>query len=390
MSGIGSEWWTAGWDRQRRDVAASLASLLDDQLPDELLATWDESSTFPQDALDVLAQAGWSALPVPQAYGGEGATATDLATVHLVLARRSLVVAQTYYSLWVLGAEAIARLGDEAQRGNWLPRIAKGKAQVAFALTEPGSGSDASALRTHAELTPEGWRLTGQKIFITGAANSDIIVTAARSGTGTGRDDISLFLLDPAQPGVVVRPLRKLGLHALDLDEVFLDGALVTQGDVLGRVGDGWRGLGSGLAQERLYLAAISAGALVDVLDRALAHASVRETFGRRIGDHQMIAERLVRMRIDAAASIQLVFHAAALLDSGDPAAATAASVAKLHATESYVSAAREAVQIFGGSGYIEESVVARHYRDSKYLEIGGGTSQVQTIIIARSMGLRP
>ena len=385
-----ARWWTAGWSRHHLDVLRSLDLTIAPHTTDEFCARWDELGSYPDEAMDALGRSGWAALPVPAEAGGEGAPATDLAVVHMTLGRRSLAVAQAYYSLWVLGAEAIARLGSPEQQKEWLPRIAEGKANVAFALTEPGSGSDASALLTKAEPVSSGWAVSGQKLFITGAARADVIVTAARTEAGQGRSGISLLLLDPRQHGVTIRPLRKIGLHAVDLDEVFLDGALVREHDVLGPLGEGWRSMSAGLAQERLYLAAISTGALVDLVERSLAHSTTRETFGKRIGDHQLIADKVVRMRMAAEASTQLVLHGAALLDAGHPEAATAASVAKLFSTEAYVTAAREAVQIMGGSGYMEETPVARHYRDSKYLEIGGGTSQIQTIIVARAMGLRP
>jgi alkylation response protein AidB-like acyl-CoA dehydrogenase len=305
------------------------------------------------------------------------------------LARHSLAVAQAFYSLWLLGAEAFHRLGTPTQREAWLPRLAEGDARIAFALTEPDSGSDASALRSRAVRTSDGFRITGQKVFITGAAVADRIVTAVRTADGDRpHDGISLLVVDPSAPGVTVRPLDKIGLRAIDLCEVFLSDVEVSDGDVLGTPGGAWRDLRPGLAKERLFLAAICSGALFDLVGRVVEQATARSAFGRPIGGHQMIAERIVRMRLAADTAAGLVREAALAVDAGDRDAAPKAAAAKLHASEAYVGAAREATQIFGGYGFTEDYPVARHYRDCKYLEIGGGTSQIQVIVVARSMGL--
>jgi alkylation response protein AidB-like acyl-CoA dehydrogenase len=340
--------------------------------------------------MDTLAANGWARLTVPESYGGADASARDLVVVHEALARHSLAVAQAYYSLWVLGGEAILRLGTEQQRETWLPRLAVGDAEIAFALTEPDSGSDASALRTRAVRTDSGYSVTGQKVFITGAAVADRIVTAVRTGSGgRSQEGITLLMIDPKAAGVTIRPLDKIGLRALDLCEVFLDEVLVSSDEVLGTVDGAWQDLRPGLAKERLFLAAICTGALFDLVGRVLEYARSRTSFGRPIGSHQMVAERIVRMRLAADACAALVAEAAGQVDAGHREAAAAASAAKVYASEAYVSAARDATQIFGGYGFTEDYPVARHYRDCKYLEIGGGTSQIQIIVVARSMGLQ-
>jgi alkylation response protein AidB-like acyl-CoA dehydrogenase len=354
------------------------------------VAVWDAAEQFPAAAMDQLADAGWAGLGVPEEYGGSGGTMSDLVCVHRALARHSLALAQAYYSLWALAADAIARLGSEPQRRRWLPLIARGEMRVAFALTETESGSDAAALRTRASARGDVFVLDGHKVFITGAAVADAIVVAARTdpSAADARAGLSLFLVDRDAPGLAVRPMRKLGLKALDLCEVFLDGVQVPAENLLGPLDEGWAALRPGLAAERLLLAAISVGAAAHVLELACSHARSRSTFGHPIGSFQLILDKLVEMRVALEAGDLLTWRAAAAADAGQPADIDAA-VAKLHATRAYVTATREGVQVFGGYGFTDEYPIARHYRDAKYLEIGGGTSEIQKLIIGRSMGLR-
>jgi butyryl-CoA dehydrogenase len=384
-----TRWWSGSLSTEHRAMVASIDGLAGAHITPEACAGWDREKRYPHEAMKALADNSWARLTVPEEYGGVAASALDLAVLHQALARHSLAVAQAFYSLWLLGAEAFHRLGTPTQREAWLPRLAEGDARIAFALTEPDSGSDASALRSRAVRTSDGFRITGQKVFITGAAVADRIVTAVRTADGDRpHDGISLLVVDPSAPGVTVRPLDKIGLRAIDLCEVFLSDVEVSDGDVLGTPGGAWRDLRPGLAKERLFLAAICSGALFDLVGRVVEQATARSAFGRPIGGHQMIAERIVRMRLAADTAAGLVREAALAVDAGDRDAAPKAAAAKLHASEAYVGAAREATQIFGGYGFTEDYPVARHYRDCKYLEIGGGTSQIQVIVVARSMGL--
>jgi alkylation response protein AidB-like acyl-CoA dehydrogenase len=381
-------WWSGPLLGDQPEMVNAIDAVCDRFAPESECKRWDSEKAYPREAMNALAASGWAALPVPRPYG-EQASARDLVVVHQALGRRSLTLAQSYYSLWVLGADALARLGTEEQKARWLPAISSGSALVAFALTEPGSGSDAAALGTRAVQDGGDYLVNGQKTFITGALESDVIVTAVRTRPGHRRHDgLSLLMIDPSADGVTIHPLDKIGLRGLSLCEVFLDDVRVPATDVLGRPDDAWPQLAAGLARERLYLAAISVGSLTDLIGQVLEYAATRQTFGKPIGAHQMIAEKIVSMRVAADAGAGLVTAAADMIDAEDPAAAAAASVAKLFATDAYVSATREAMQIFGANGFTTEYPVSRHYRDCKYLEIGGGTSQIQTIVIGRSMGL--
>jgi alkylation response protein AidB-like acyl-CoA dehydrogenase len=375
-------------DEQRAMVQA-IDQICSALVTDEYSAELDADARYPHEVMNALAAGGWASLAISEHEGGGGATARDLVVVHEALARHNLAIGQAYFSMWVLGAEAIERLGGADQKSEWLPRIQAGD-RVAFALTEPGSGSDAAALRTVAVRDGDGFVVTGSKVFITGAAVADIIITAVRtSKEGSKHDGITLLMIDPASPGVEIRKIKKMGLRSIDLCEVFLTEVRVPSSSVLGDVDHGWEGVTPGLVKERMLLAALSVGALQDLLDRCLAYATDRETFGKPIAGHQLIADKLVEMRVALESARAITLHAAELADEEHPSAVDVASMAKLLATRAYVTATREAVQIFGGYGFSDEYPVSRHYRDCKYLEIGGGTSEIQKIVIARSMGIR-
>lgn len=373
----------------RRAFAEALDALCGKHVTPDAVRAWDSEPRFPAEALEAIAAAGWSELAVPVSEGGSGGSARDLVVLHRTLARHGLAAAQAVYSLWTLPAEAIARLGDEEQRAHWLPRLAAGQALVGFALTEPGSGSDAAALRTRAERRGDRLVLNGQKVFITGAAVADALIVAVRTGEPGGRHEgISLVVVERDAAGMRVAPLTKVGLRALDLCEVFFEDVEVPPGAVLGPLDEAWAAMRPGLALERTLLAAICAGASEAVLDLCVDHARERQAFGRPIGEFQHVADKLVEMRVALTATDLLVDAAAAAIDAGDAGATVSASIAKLHASRSYADAAREGVQVFGGYGYTEEYPVARHYRDAKFMEIGGGTSEIQKVVIARSLGL--
>jgi alkylation response protein AidB-like acyl-CoA dehydrogenase len=374
---------------EQDEIVAALTELCLRHVTPEYVSRCDQGELYPEEAMRALAAAGWAGLAVPDEYGGSGGSVGDLAVVHRTLARHAFAVAQAYYSLWVLGAKAIGGLGTERQKEEWLPRVAAGTARIAFALTEPGSGSDAAALRTAATGSGDGFVVSGQKVFITGAAIADLIIAVARTDPAAAdrRHGLSLLLVDAKAPGVSVRRLPKLGLKPLDLCEVFFTDVAVPADALLGPLDRGWPSLRPQLTLERVLLAAICVGAMEDILGAATRYATERVAFGQPIGRFQLVADKLVSMRVAVEAAGLLVDSAAAALDAGAPGDVEAA-VAKLYASEAYASAARDGVQVFGGYGYTEEYPAARHYRDSKFMEIGGGTSEIQKVIIGRSLGL--
>ncbi len=374
---------------EQRELAEALTDLCVRHVTPEYVRRCDDGELYPVEAMSELAAAGWAGLAVAEEYGGSGGSASDLAVAHRTLARHAFSVAQAYYSLWVLGAAAIGGLGTERQKAEWLPQLAEGKVRIAFALTEPESGSDASALRTTATRSENGFVVNGQKVFVTGAAVADLIIVVVRTDSSAAdrREGLSLLMIDAKASGLSVRRLSKLGLKPLDLCEVFFADVEVPAERLLGPLGRGWSSLRPQLTLERALLAGICVGATEDILAAASGYAQDRVAFGQPIGRFQLVAEKLVAMRVAIEAGGLLVDNAAAAIDAGGM-GDVEASIAKLYAAEAYVSAAREGVQVFGGYGFTDEYPVARHYRDSKFMEIGGGTSEIQKVIIARSMGL--
>ncbi len=374
---------------QQRELAEALTDLCKRHVTPEYVKRCDDEQLYPQEALAELASAGWAGLAVAGEHGGAGGSAVDLALAHRTIARHGFAVAQAYYSLWVLGANAIAALGSDEQKADWLPRLARGQLRVAFALTEPESGSDAAALRTTATREGDAFRVNGQKLFITGATVADLIITVVRTDPDVAdrREGLSLLVIDADAPGIRVQPLDKLGLRAIDLSEVFFADVAVPAARLLGPLHHGWPSLRPHLSLERVLLAAICVGAIDELVELSSQYARQRVAFGQPISRFQLVADKLVSMRVSGQAAGLLVENAAATIDEGEPAEADAAA-AKLFAAEAYASAAREAVQIFGGYGYTNDYPVARHYRDAKYMEIGGGTSEIQKLLIARSMEL--
>ena len=372
-------------DDPGRALAEAINGLCHRHVTPDYVRRCDDEQRYPEEAMRHLAAAGWAQLATATSPG----RVRDLAVAHMALARHSLAVAQAFYSLWVLGGDMIAREGTEAQRHEWLPQIAAGEARIAFALTEPGSGSDAAALKTVAREDGGDFVVNGQKVFTTGAAVADAIIVVARTDPAPERHTgLSMLLLDPRLPGVRLNKLSKLGLRPLDLCEVFLADVRVPASAVLGRRGDAWAALGGGLALERALLAAICVGALEQGLEVASAHARERRAFGRPIGSFQLVSAKLADIKVALEASRLLTLNAADAADREDPQAAVLAAMAKLHASEAYVEGARQALQVLGGYGFTEDYPLARHYRDSKFMEIGGGTSEIQRVIIARSLGL--
>src|SRR5258708_21274454 len=233
------------------------------------------------------------------------------------------------------GAQLLPRVGTEVQRMEYLREIASGTAVIGFALTEPEAGSDARALQTTARRVAGGWQVTGQKVFITGAAVSDVIITVVKCDDRSRSAGLSMLLIDPRWPGVTIRKLPKVGLRAIDLCEVFFDEVSVPDEALLGPVCEAWQQLKVGLAGERTLLSAICVGALEQLVELCRDHAQRREAFGRPIGQHQMIGQKIVDMAVDAKAS-ELLCDAASQATDANQAADTAASMAKLFAAQPY------------------------------------------------------
>ena len=335
-----------------------------------------------------MGRLGLFGLPFPEKYGGAGADFTTFCVAVEELARVDSSMAITLEAGVGLGANPIFRFGTEDQRQQWLPDLCAGRALGAFGLTEPGGGSDAGSTLTKAVLdeTTDEWVIDGRKEFITnsGTPITSIITITAR----TEPHEISAIVVPAATPGLVVEPAyRKMGWHASDTHPLAFDGCRVPVDRLLGRRGEGFRNFLSILDEGRVAIAALAVGLAQACLDHSLRYANEREAFGGPIGRYQAIAFKCADLAVALEAARALTYKAAWLRDIGRP-FAQAAAVAKLYSTEAAVTATREATQIFGGYGFIDETPVSRFYRDAKVLEIGEGTSEVQRLVISRGLGL--
>jgi len=355
---------------------------------------WDRDHTFPTDVVLAMGELGLFGLPFPEEYGGSGSDFTTLCVAIEELARVDQSVSITLEAGVGLGANPIFQFGTEAQRQRWLPDLCAGRALGGFGLTEPEAGSDAGGTRTRAafdESTGE-WVLNGEKAFITNSGTditSVVTVTARTDPPGTaGKPEISTIVVPAGTPGFEVQPpYRKMGWHASDTHGLTFTDCRVPADHLLGERGRGFANFLAILDDGRVAIAALAVGVIQSCLDHSVQYAKDRNAFGKPIGSNQAVAFKCADLAVMAETARDLTYHAAWLKDMGRPFKREAA-MAKLYATEAAVTATREATQIFGGYGFMDETLVARHYRDSKILEIGEGTSEVQRLIIARDLGL--
>jgi butyryl-CoA dehydrogenase len=347
---------------------------------------WDRTHEFPADAVRKMGDLGLFGLPFDKEYGGSDADFITLCIAIEELARVDQSVAITLEAATGLGINPIHEFGSDAQKQQWLPDLIAGRALAGFGLTEPESGSDAGRTQTTAALDGDEWVINGSKVFITnsGAEMTSLVTITAR----TGPEEISSIIVPAGTPGFEVEPsYRKMGWHASDTHGLVFDDCRVPAENLLGDRGRGFRQFLSTLDDGRIAIAALAVGVLQACLEESTAYAKERKSFGKPIGSYQGVAFKIADLEVMTEAARLLVYKAAWLKDTGQP-FKQAAAIAKLYATEAAVTATREATQIFGGYGFMDESIVARHYRDSKVLEIGEGTSEVQRLVISRGLGL--
>jgi butyryl-CoA dehydrogenase len=346
---------------------------------------WDERGEFPLNQVRAMGELGLFGMVFPESYGGGGGDFTSLCIAVEELAKGDSSLSITLSAGVGLGANPIYQFGNEAQKQRWLPDLCAGTALGGFGLTEPDGGSDAGATRTKVERIGDRFRINGSKAYIT---NSGTEMTSLVTVTARGDDGVSSFIIPTGTPGFTVEPAyKKLGWHASDTHPLSLVDVEVGPDALLGEPGRGFAQFLAILDDGRISIAALALGLAEACLRESLAYAASRNAFGGPISRYQAISFKCADMEVAVEASRLLVYRAAWLKDHGQPFKREAA-VAKLYATEAAVSIAREATQIFGGAGFIEESPVARYYRDAKILEIGEGTSEVQRLVIARSLGL--
>jgi short-chain 2-methylacyl-CoA dehydrogenase len=350
----------------------------------------DAEHSFPYEVVAGMAEMGLFGLPFPEEWGGMGGDYFALCLALEELGKVDQSVAITLEAGVSLGAMPVYRFGTDAQKRDWLPQLASGRVLGAFGLTEPGGGSDAGATKTTAVLDDGHWVINGSKQFITNSGTdiTKLVTVTAVTGERDGKKEISSVLVPIPAPGFTVGPAYdKVGWKASDTHPLSFDDVRVPEENLLGERGCGYANFLRILDEGRVAIAALSTGAAQGCVDESVKYAQEREAFGQLIGRHQSIAFTIARMEARAHTARTAYYDAAALMLAGKPFKKRAA-IAKLVASEAAMDNARDATQIHGGYGFMNEFVVARHYRDSKILEIGEGTSEVQLMVIARELGL--
>jgi short-chain 2-methylacyl-CoA dehydrogenase len=352
-----------------------------------------ERHAFPYDIIRQMGKMGLFGLPFAETHGGMGGDYFALCLALEELARVDSSVAVTLEAGISLGAMPIYRFGTAEQKATWLPRLTSGEALAAFGLTEPGSGSDAAAISTRAELDPrtDEWVINGAKAFITNSGTDITCLVTVMAVTGRNADggkELSTIIVPSGTPGFTVSPgYSKVGWCASDTHELAFDDVRVPAGNLLGERGRGLAQFLRTLDEGRIAIAALAVGLAQGCVDESVTYASQRRAFGRAIGDFQAVQFLIADMELRAHTARLGYYDAAARLVAGAD-VKRYASIAKLHASNAAMENARWATQVHGGYGFMNESAVGRFYRDAKILEIGEGTSEVQRMLIARSLGL--
>lgn len=370
-----------------------------DEVVAPVSAKHDEEHSFPYEVVAQMADMGLFGLPFPEEYGGMGGDYFALALALEQLGRVDQSVAITLEAGVSLGAMPIHRFGTEAQKEEWLPLLASGKALAGFGLTEPEAGSDAGGTKTTARLEggadAKNWVINGNKEFITNSGTdiSRLVTVTAVTGQeerkdGSIKKEISTILVPTDTPGFTAqKAYNKVGWNASDTHPLTLKDVRVPEANLLGVQGRGYANFLSILDEGRIAIAALATGAAQGCVDLSVRYAKDRSAFGNNIGKYQAIAFKIARMQARAHTARLAYYDAAARMLAGKP-FKTQAAIAKMVAGEAAMDNARDATQVFGGYGFINEFTVARHYRDSKILEVGEGTTEVQLMLIARELGL--
>ena len=351
---------------------------------------WDEEHELPMEAVKQMADLGLFGLPYPEEYGGSGSDFLTLCLAIEEIARVDSSLAITLEAAVGLGSMPVYRFGTESQRKELLPELASGEALAGFGLTEPGGGSDAGATRTTARQDGDEWVINGSKSFITnsGTPITKFVTVTAITGETNGSKEITAIVVPNGTPGYDVgKPYRKMGWHHSDTHELAFNDCRVPVENQLGERGHGFRNFLQILDDGRIAIAALAVGLAQGCLDECLKYVHERSAFGRPIGAFQGLQFKMADMAVKVELA-RTMYHKAAWLKEKERPYKKEAAIAKLYASEIAVDVARDAVQIHGGYGYIEEFDVCRHFRDSKILEIGEGTSEVMRILIARALGM--
>ncbi|ODT22625.1 MAG: acyl-CoA dehydrogenase [Kaistia sp. SCN 65-12] len=376
---------TFGVTEEQLIMRTSVLALLERALPAAKIAELDESRAFPFEAYRALAEAGWMGLPYPSELGGLGGTFKDLTIFIEAVSYHNAQMASAYLTTVIYGGMQIRHSANHDLRHQIMPEIVSGQKKLAFCMTEPGTGSDVSAVSTRAVVDGGDFIVNGQKTYITCAHVADYLVVVVKTRADAGHKGLSLLLVDRESAGVTIRPLRALGRRMIHTNEVFFDSVRVPRTRLLSELDGGWANIMRGLSIERLCLSAAASGNCRRIIATAASFARDREQFGRRITEYQAISHKLADMRILAETAQVLSYRVAEMLDAGlNPVTETA--IAKVVATENNFRCADMGMQIMGGAGYMMDSEMQMYLRDSRVGPIGGGTSEIMRNVIARQM----
>ena len=349
-------------------------------------AAWDRDHTFPRNALRVLGALGVLGIVVPETWGGAGLDYVSLAVALEEIAAGDGATSTIVSVQNSVVCGPINAFGSDAQKTRYLPSLAGGEQLGCFCLTEPQTGSDASAIATRADRRGDSYVLNGVKQFITTGANADVAIVFALTDKAAGKKGMSAFIVDVKTPGfVVARIEEKLGQRASDTAQIVFENCAVPAANLLGREGDGYRIALANLEGGRIGIAAQAVGMARAAFEAALGYARERQAFGKPIAEHQAVNFRLADMATKIDVARQMVWHAAALRDAGEP-CLKEASMAKLFASEMAETVASDAIQIHGGYGYVADFPVERIYRDVRVCQIYEGTSDIQRMVIGRAI----
>lgn len=348
----------------------------------------DRESYFPKELIPKMGEMGFLGINIPQEYGGAGMDTVSYATVVEEISRVCGSTGITVAAHNSLGTGHLWTESTEEQKRRWIPPLARGEMLGSWALTEPGAGSDAAAIRTRAEREGDGWKINGTKQFITSAHEAGVLTVMAKTDPEKGTSGISAFIVPTDTKGVRMgRKEKKLGLNGSITSEIFFEDAWVPDDQLLGQEGQGFKGAMKTLDAGRISIGAMALGIAQGALDAAKAYALERKQFGVPIAQHQAVQFKLADMATSLQAARLLIWRAANKRDRGEP-FKLEASMAKLFASERATEVCNEAIQIHGGNGYSKDYPVERFYRDVKLCEIGEGTSEIQRMVIAKQLGL--
>lgn len=377
---------TFGFTEEQILMRDSILGLLGRVLPAKKMLELDKGSEFPEEAFQAMATAGWLGLPIAEEYGGTGASNMDMAVFIEAMGYHHYGVRSAFMTTSIYGASHLQYHASDGQRQAMLPELIKGNLKMCIAYSEPDSGSDMAGIRTQAVRQGDEYVINGQKIYITNAHVSDWMVVSAKTDPEAGHKGLSLFLVYSKTPGLTIRPMDPLGSRTSLPNEVFFDDVRIPVANRLGKEGGAWPMLMRGLNQERLLLAATSAGHSMRILELVRNFATNRKAFGETITAYQAVSHKLADMHMLTEASRLVTFHAASMLDAGDD-AVLETTTAKIVATENNFKVADLGMQLMGGAGYMAGEM-QRLFREARLGPIGGGTSEILRNVIGKRMGL--